>query len=292
MTTGGTVGFVCLLALAGWADLAFTPFGAGYRFDTGALRGEFRSGGRSLGIGPVVDVSSGVTVAGALALFGPYRLLDMERRYLPDARDWASSARLLPDGAVEVRWAADAQHPFELAIVYRWVNAHALDAVTTVTAHQPLRRFEVFFASYFQGFPLAYGYGASGLVEAKKELGDWLSFPRDAAAEALIADGRWDIPPHPVTFKPIAHYAGALGVRRDPKSGLTALVMAPPEACFAVLMPYCEEGHRSLYLSLFGRDFKAGETVTAHARLVIGRNLSDRQVEDLYRSYSSEPQLR
>lgn len=288
MTTGGTVGFVCLLALAGWGDLAFKPAGAEFRFDTGVLSGTFRAGGRSLGVGPVVDVASGVTVAGGLALFGPYRLLDAERRYLPDGRDWASAARLLPDGAVEVRWAADAQHPFDLEIVYRWVAANALDATTTVTAHQTLHRFEVFFASYFQGFPLAYGYGVNGLVAAKKELGDWLSFPRDAAAEAIIADGRWGIPPHPVTFKPVARYAGALGVRRDPASGLTAMVMAPPEVCFAVLMPYGEEGHRSLYQSLFGRDFKEGEKATARARLVIGRNITDQQAILEYETYLKE----
>ena len=199
MTTGGTVGFVCLLALAGWGDLAFKPSGAEFRFDTGALRGTFRAGGRSLGVGPVVDV-----------------------------------------------------------------------------------------ASYFQGFPLAYGSGVNGLVAAKKELGDWLSFPRDAAAEAIIADGRWGIPPHPVTFKPVARYAGALGVRRDPKSGLTAMVMAPPADCFAVLMPYGEEGHRSLYQSLFGRDFKDGEKATARARLVIGQDIADRQAILEYETYLKE----
>ncbi len=288
MTKGGTVGFVCLLALAGLGDLAFKPAGKEFRFDTGALRGTLRSEGRSLGIGPVVDVSSGVTVAGGLALFGPYRLLDATRRYLPDGRDWASAAHLLPDGAVEVRWSADAHHPFDLEIVYRWMTATTLDAATTVTAHQPLRRFEVFFASYFQGFPLAYGTGADGLVEAKKELGDWLCFPRDAAAEAIIADGRWSLPPHPVTFKPVARYAGALGLRRDPKSKLMARIMSPPEECFAVLMPYGEDGHRSLYLSLFGCDFKDGEKATARARLVIGQDIADRQAILEYETYLKE----
>jgi len=288
MTTGGTVGAVCLLALAGWGDLAFKPAGAEYRFDTGALSGTFRSGGRSLGIGPVVDAASGVTVAGGLALFGPYRLLDAERRFLPDAREWPSTARLLPDGAVEVRWAADAQHPFDLQIVYRWASTNALDATLTVTAHQPLRQFEVFLASYFQGFPKVYGFTEKGFMEVTNGLGDWLSFPRDPAAEALIADGRWLRPPHPVTFKPVARYRGALGVRRDPATGLAGLMMAPPADCFAVLMPYGEESHRSLYLSLFGRDFKTGETAAAQARLVLGHNLSDQQAIETYQAYLKE----
>lgn len=36
-----------------------------------------------------------------------------------------------------------------------------------------------------------------------------------------------------------------------------------------------EEEHHPVYLSLFGRDFKTGESAAAPARLVIGRNFSD-----------------
>jgi hypothetical protein len=61
--------------------------------------------------------------------------------------------------------------------------------------------------------------------------------------------------------------------------------MAPPQDCFAVLTPFGEEGHRSVYLSLFGRDLKAGETATARARLVIGRDISDEQAIALYKAY-------
>jgi hypothetical protein len=50
-------------------------------------------------------------------------------------------------------------------------------------------------------------------------------------------------------------------------------------------MPYGEEGHRSIYLSLFGRDFKDGETATARSRLVIGRDLTDKRVIELYETY-------
>ena len=55
-------------------------------------------------------------------------------------------------------------------------------------------------------------------------------------------------------------------------------------------MPYGAEAHRSLYLSLFGRDFKDGESATARARLVIGRDLSDAQAIELYRTYLKELQ--
>jgi hypothetical protein len=61
--------------------------------------------------------------------------------------------------------------------------------------------------------------------------------------------------------------------------------MAPPEDCFAVLTPYGEEGHRSLYLSLFGRDLKPGETARARARLVVRNGLADRDAITIYDAY-------
>jgi len=55
-----------------------------------------------------------------------------------------------------------------------------------------------------------------------------------------------------------------------------------------VSMPFGAEGHRSLYLSLFGRDLKSGETATARTRLVIRRGLTDDQAVALYKSYRKE----
>jgi len=268
----------------------FVAAGKEYHFNTGALRGTLRADGKSMGIGPAVEASTGMNVAGALGLFSPYRLLDSETRYLPDARDWTSTARLLPDGAVEVRWTADAVHPFDMTAVYRWASSNALDLTTTIVAHKALRNFEVFLASYFEGFPAVFGYGKNGFVEVKKDMGDWLAFPRDDAATAMIVDGRWHRPPHPVTFKPVTQYADALGMRRDAKTGLTGLVMVPPSDCFAVMMPYGEEAHRSLYLSLFGRDFKEGETAIARSRLVIGHDITNKQAIEMYEAYLKENQ--
>ena len=67
--------------------------------------------------------------------------------------------------------------------------------------------------------------------------------------------------------------------------GSTALVMAPKEDCFAVATPCSGEAHRSIYLSLLGRDIKAGQTATARSRLVIGQQISDEQALGLYRHY-------
>ena len=82
--------------------------------------------------------------------------------------------------------------------------------------------------------------------------------------------------------------AAPLALRRDAKRGLTAVIMAPAGDCFAVSMPYGEDGHRSVYLSLFGRDLKAGETASARARMVIGKAISDQQAIELYEAYRKE----
>jgi len=272
--------------------LAFTPEGKGFRFDTGALRGMLRAEGRSRGLTSVVDVATGVSVAGAHGLLSHYRLLDADARYGTAAWDWASTARLLEDGSVEAQWSADPVHPFDLKAVYRWTSPNVLDVQTSVTARKPLRCLEVFLASYFAGFPVTTAYvernpetGGPGLMEAKKSAGTWQTFPRDDQTEKIFRDGRWKRPPSPVEWKMMPRLAGPLAVRRDAKTGLTALLMAPPSDCFAVSMPHGEEGHRSVYLSLFGRDFAEGQAATARTRLVIGREISDQQAIALYQEF-------
>jgi hypothetical protein len=79
-------------------------------------------------------------------------------------------------------------------------------------------------------------------------------------------------------------------LRRDAGRGLAAAIMAPVRDCFAVSMPYGDEGHRSVYLSLFGRDLKAGEIASARARMVVAKDLSDRQAIELYEAYRRESQ--
>jgi hypothetical protein len=292
--------------------LAFAAAGKEFQFDTGALRGTLRSQGRSLGLMPAFDAESGGKVSGAFGLFSHYRLLDAEARYGHAAWDWASQAKLLPDGSVEAVWSADKEHPFDLKAVYRWKAPNTFDIATSVTARAPLRgrpesgghigpplqRFEVFLASYFDGFEAPFVYvkgcpetgGKPGFVEAKKPSGDWQAFPRDDDAVKLIQDGRWKRPPNPVDWKIMPALAAPLTIRRDAKSGSVAVLMAPAGDCFAISTPYTGEGHRSVYLSLFGRDLKAGETATARSRLVIGRAISDEQAIALYEAYLKEIQ--
>jgi hypothetical protein len=273
------------------AKLAFTAAGQEYTFNTGALRGTLRGGGKSMGLLPLW--CGDVNIAGSLGILSPYRLLTTDARFGTAAWDWASEARLLPDGSVEVRWSPDAQHPLEITAVYRWSAPTVLDFTATVKPQQDLRKFELFLASYFDGFPVSLVYvaeapaagGKPTFMEAVKAAAVWQAFPRDEEAARIITDGRWKFPPHPVEWKIMPRIAVPLAVRRDAKTGLAAVLMAQPEDCFAVLTPFGEEGHRSLYLSLFGRDLKAGESATVRARLVVGRDISDEQAIALYKAY-------
>jgi hypothetical protein len=205
---------------------------------------------------------------------------------------------LLPDGAVEATWSADDSHPFNLQAVYRWSAANTLDVTTSVTGKKDLRQFEVFLASYFEGFPRTFAYvqaspetgGQPGFLEAKQSVAVWQMFPRDEQAIKTIGDGRWKRPPNPVDWKIMPPLAGALAMRRDAATGLVGLLMTPPGDCFAISMPFGEEGHRSVYLSLLGRDVPAGQTAVARTRLVLARGLSDEQAVAMYREYVTATQ--
>ena len=272
---------------------AFTRAADGLQFDTGTLKGSLGARGKSIGLRPMTHAASGVQTAGAYGIFSPYRMLTSDARFGTAAWDWTSKAEVLSDGAAKVHWSPDDVHPLEMTGVYRWSADDTLDLRLTVKPQRDLQRFELFLASYFNGFPVssacvgrpASAGGGWQFIEAVKDQGTWQTFPRDDAAAATFADGRWTRPPHPVTWKMMPRLAVPLALRRDAKSGLTAVLMARPGDCFAVSMPYGEEGHRSVYLSLFGGDLKAGQEASAAARLVLGKNITDDRAMGLYREF-------
>lgn len=280
-------------AAAGHDQLAFQARGKQFSCATGLLRGTLRCGGKSLGLTPLIYNKSGTPIAGKYGLVSHYRLLDSQHRYGHAGWTWASTATLLPGGRVQVKWTADAEHPFDMQAEYQWSAPGALDVTTRVTAHQDLRNFEVFLASYFSGFAEARVYvqhlpdatTTSGLMEATRALGPWQTYPRDAAAVPIIQDGRWRRPPNPVDWKIMPQLAAPLALRRDANTGLVGLLMAPRDDCFAISTPYGADGHRSLYLSLLGRDIHQDQDAVARARLVIAHNVSNARAITLYQDY-------
>lgn len=275
-------------ALAAENKLGFVAAGKEFTFDTGALRGTLRGGGQSKGLIPAFDCASGAALTKSLGLFSHYRLLDDTNRYGKAGWDWVSEAKLLGDGAVEVRWTADDAHPFDMMAVYRWSAPNALDLTTRVTARKELKRFEVFLASYFDGFPTTVVWAGDkpAFVSVSKEAGKWHMFPRDEAAVKMIRDGRWTRPPNPVEWTIRPKLAAPLAIRRDAERKLAAVLMTRAEDAFAIACPQDEEGHRSLYFSLFGRNLKNGESVEAKSRLMICHEVTNEKALELYAKFA------
>ena len=155
-----------------------------------------------------------------------------------------------------------------MTAVYRWSAADTLDVELTVTPERDLRRFELFLASYFQGFATAMAYvrqpGGGGRFygsrQDRRRLAD-ISPRRRGGGSLPMAAGIGH--PIPCNGRSGPAMPAPLALRRDAASGLTAVLMSRPGDCFAVSMPYGEDQHRSLYFSLFGGDLKAKQAVSA-----------------------------
>jgi hypothetical protein len=270
------------------ADLRFHPAeGGAFHFDTGVLKGTLRSEGRSIGLLPATHLESGSELARSMGLFGVYRVFSEGRRYGNGMWSWPSEARAASGGAVEVRWPAVEERPFEMRALYRWSGPAALDVEISVRPEEELRGFEAFLASYLgKTFTDSAVLTKDGrFTAADRASGAWQMFPRDAGAVARIRDGRWKIPPSPVDWVIRPEFEGPIAIRRDPASGVTVAFMAPAADCFAVSTPHEGETHFSLYMSLFGRDLKKGETARARARLVVLTSAQEEQLRELRRGY-------
>jgi len=280
--------------------LAFTSQGNGrYSFNTGVLQGKLGGNDRTLGLSSAVHVPSGARLSGKFGVLSYYRVFTTNKRYGHAAWDWPSKSKLLTDGAVEIIWPEGEDRPFEMTAVYRWKDKSTLDVETIVTPHKDLSKFEVFLASYFhESFSSPYVYvgsnpeaqGKAGLLTARESFGKWQMFPRNQDVLEIIHDGRWQKKPSPVDWVIMPAVAAPIAVRRSNAEDLTVILMAPPDDCFAIATPYRGESHYSLYLSLFGRDIKTGETATARSRLVITGRVSDQKILHLYQKYIEELQ--
>ena len=266
--------------------LAFKPAAGGeFTFDTGVVRGKLREGGASKGLSQVIHIPTGQRLDSSMGLFSHYRVFTQGHRYGVGAWDWPSQAALEADGSVSVRWAATADRPFEMKAHYRWATPDTLDLETTVTAKTNLIKFESFLASYFTPVFTNTAVCADApemFITARKEAGLWQAFPRDAAAGLVIKDGRWQLEPHPVDWILMPKFSKALAFRRAPGLDITAALMSDPRECFAICTPYEAESHFSTYLSLFGRDIRAGERATARARVTFLTHPSEQDLSAAY----------
>lgn len=256
-----------------------------FTFNTGVLRGVLRAGGVSKGLSDVVHIPTGQRLDSSMGLLSHYRVFTLGKRYGGGAWDWPGEAALEADGSVVTRWAATAERPFALTAQYRWISAEAVEVTTTVTASQPLKKFESFLASYFTPSftnSLVCTGGNEMFTSACREAGDWQAFPRDAAAAAVIRDGRWTLEPHPVDWKILPVFQDPIALRGAPGLGLTVALMADPRECFGILTPFEAEGHFSTYFSQFGKDLQPGEKAGCRVRLQVFAKPTRKQIMDAY----------
>ena len=293
-------------------SLAFRSPEDGYAvFDTGLLRGKVRLDGKRQGISSVVYGPTGMELATSVGLLSYYRVFSAGKRYGHAARDWPVETMLQDDGALRITFPSGEENPLTITGTFRWRTPDTLDLETTVTPLVDMPRMEMFLSSYLiEGFAGAVYLKPNRFTRDKpaafvpadwNELidGNYLVFPRDAEVLPMIYDGRWEFPPSPVTWAFSRYLAAPIGIRRHAEAGLTAVLMSVPEDCFAVSMPYNKQppdnvaAHGSVYLSLFGCDVTAGETVKAHCRLIIAEGLSDEAVLERYNVYleEREPQV-
>lgn len=270
--------------------LQFHPSAGGsFTFDTGILKGTFRSEGRSIGLLPVTHVPTGASLATSMGLFGIYRVFANGQRYGTGMWHVPSEATLHGDGSVSVVWPASEARPFAMTANYRWAAPNALDIRLEVTASQDLSGFETFLASYFGAAFASTKVLVKGgrLMSAERGNGQWQMFPRDPAAARLIYDGRWRFPPNPVEWAQMPDFELPVAIRTDPGTGLTAVVMAQERDCFAIATPEEADSHHSTYLSLFGVNLAKGAIAQARARLAVLQIPNVGQLRALYHEWVS-----
>ncbi len=299
------LGLVLAVASPVFADppnLGFKPSGEGlYDFNTGVFQGRLKVDGKYQGLYPMTHVGLGMELVHAPGVFSFYRVLGRNQRYGACVRDWPTQTRLLENGAVEVRWPAADDHPVEITGVYRWKRPDTLDLEIALSPRCDIPQCELFMSSYFTKTFRATVYMKGKGDEPPRWVpvdrptqaaGAYVMFPRDEEAVKRIQDGRWKIGQDPVDWDIERWLAEPLMIRRDPTQGLTALMMCPPGDCFAIASPWNPDKvewarYRSIYLSLIGRDLRAGETAQARCRLVIAK-MTDQEAVDRYHEYLRE----
>jgi hypothetical protein len=195
------------------------------------------------------------------------------------------------------------QAKVKVQFTFRQPNIIDMDMWVETLVNYPA--FEILLSAY-----LAPGF-ESGVYVAKDEFGStepqqirlvdqpmihgiWPFFPRDEAGANLLTDGRHQ--------KGRFYWRMAIGRRYGmplaffSKTGVDAILMGRPEDVYAVGATYKGDeindnvaGHRSLYLSLFGEDFKAGEGRRTQMRMVIGDYGSNPEKhKELYQTFLKE----
>lgn len=247
-----------------------------------------------------------------------FRVL-IEGGYLTELR--VEEALLEPEGdGITLTWMPTIRRQANVKVKFTFREPNIIDMDMWVETLSSYPAFEILVSAY-----LAPGF-ESGVYVAEEEFGPvdpeqirlvdqpmihgiWPFFPRDEAGANLLTDGRHQ--------KGRWFWRMAIGRRYGmplvffSKDGVDAILMGRPEDVYAVGATYKGDeindnvaGHRSLYLSLLGEDFKAGEGRHTQMRMIIDDFGSDpdkhkelyqtflKDVESKPRSFQINPELR
>jgi hypothetical protein len=260
-------------------------------FDTGVVKGTLTRDGLGEALKGITFIDGNLTIDKNHGLLMPYRFLTPERRYGFGSWEWPRTGKILENGAAQLLWAAAPDRPFAFSTVYRWKSADTLDLTVFFAPQTNLNKFELFLGSYFEKFTSAKAYvqdagnDAPGFVEAARDKGEMQLFPISSEVLPIVNDGRWNFPPYPNNWAIRSVLAKPLGMKIEPMSRVTVLLMAPPEDCFALSTCQQSSPLGAFYLSLFGKDIQRGQTLIGHARLVFGKNITDSQAVARYAEY-------
>lgn len=257
----------------------------------------------------VIHKSTGIVVSpdgGSMAGTGMlnfFRVL-IQGGYLTELRVEEPLLEPETDG-ITLTWMPTIRRQAKVKVKFTFRQPNIIDMDLWVETLTNYPGFEILLSAY-----MAPGF-ESGAYVAKEEFGTvepeqirpvdqpmihgiWPFFPRDEAGANLLTDGRhqkgrwyWRMAIGRRYGMPLAFFS---------KDGVDAILMGRPEDVYAVGATYKGDeindnvaGHRSLYLSLFGDDFKAGEGRRTQMRMVIGDYVSNPEKhKELYQIFLNE----
>ena len=246
----------------------------------------------------------GQRVAG-VGMLNFFRVL-IEGGYLTELRVEEAELEPAEDG-LKLTWMPTIRRQAKVKVRFTFREPNIIDMDMWVETLSNYPGFEILLSAY-----LAPGF-QSGVYVAKSEFGPvepeqirildqpmihgvWPFFPRDEQGANLLTDGRhqkgrwfWRMAIGRRYGMPLAFFSN---------DGVDAILMGRPEDVYAVGATYKGDeekdnvaAHRSLYLSIFGEDFKAGEGRHTQMRMVIGKYESDPEEHiELYREFLEETQ--
>ncbi|HET7559356.1 MAG TPA: hypothetical protein VFK80_05300 [Limnochordia bacterium] len=268
---------------------------------------ELRADAQRHGITSYRLVGGEELIQAKLYALNAYRLL-ATGRLLAIARQEPFAARL-EGGRLHLEWEPTKKHPAIMRWTYGVDDQGAVDVEITVEAVRAVPGYELFTSSYFDPRLQAYlvlpkraGRTAAEDLQLYKLdgtpfiYGNYVMAPRDYAALAMRADGRWDgdggIPIAPWSVG--QHYGRPVAVMAD--ADVHVVHLADTLACASVNASYDDPDptdgiahHHALYFGLFSENLPAGAVRRARLRQVVRRGSPQLgEIVGLYERFAAE----